>query len=637
MLRVKSRIGAWLLMLGGLAIASPARGGVAEDFPLSKAIPADACFAVHTRDHAGQEFLNKQFARLWEALENEHLEKDVKRLFKSMAEENGSTAEEFDAHWQQINDLLTAVEWGSLAEKEYAMGMRIGVPPEFVALMRSPADKVKGNFDGLSGILKTLVSLAPEGVMTLTSEGDGESVVHKLAFSGAPFPLGFMLSRQKDVIAIGFGSGMPEQSLALLTGKTGEALVASERFQNAFKKLPPAKDSAVFVDVDRMFKQIRATFEQAMQMSGEEIDPKIKAFPGKVLDTLAMWDYVAVVKSTEGMKTTEESACIMKENAKSLPFYKSLYGNGTLKDPLKFVPQTAQDVTANSGVDLMATYAALLTFIKEEVPDGERAMTEWEDAKQQIPFDIEKDLLAWIGGGFTTFTLPGKSAYSPPDWVVMLTVNDAAKANEMIDRALEAAAPFMQQGNATVEKAEIAGAENFRTLNVPMLMMMPGIGAPTFGVHEKFLFISSGPKPIAAALAAAKGEAPNFSKNERFMKEGLAPDANATAMSFTDLTKLGEQLSQLLQMTQLIQLFGGPEIAKDPAAKTVFSVARKLGNVVKKLDFFQSSSSVSTFDGKVSYTKSVTNYREPPAPKAETPNSESAKEEKPEGTGASNK
>lgn len=633
MIKLKSRFGAWLLVLAGLV--APARAGVAEDFPLSKAIPADACMAVHTRDHAGLEFLNKQFARLWEALENEHLEKDVKRLFKSMAEENGESAESFDAQWQQINDLLTSVEWGNLASKEYAMGMRIGIPPEFIVLMRGTPDKVKGNFDGLSGILKTLVGLAPEGVMTLTTDGDGDSVVHKLAFAGAPFPLGFMLSRQKDVIVIGFGSGMPEQGLALLSGKAGEALVGTERFQNAFKRLPAARDSAVFVDVDRMFKQIRATFDQAMQMSVEELDPKIKAFPGKLLDAMALWDYVAVVKSTDGMKTVEESACLLKDNASSLPFYKVLYGNGTLKDPLKFVPQNAQDVTANSGVNLMAAYAAVLKFIKEDMPEGEQALAAWEEAKSNIPFDIEKDLLGWIGGGFTTFTLPGKSAYSQPDWVLMLTVSDGTKATEMIDRALEAAGPFMQQGNATVEKAEIAGAENFRTLNVPMLMMMPGVGAPTFGIHENYLILSSGPKPIAAALAAAKGEVPNFSKNERFMKEGLAPDANTTGMSFTDLTKLGEQMSQLLQMTQLVQLFGGPEIAKDPTAKTVFSVARKLGNVVKKLDFYQSSSSVSTFDGKVAYTKSITNYREPPAPKAESPAGDGAKEEKQEGAGAS--
>ena len=56
-----------VLTLFAAACALPAWAGGIDDFSLTRAIPADAFLAVHTRNHDGLTFLNKQYDRVWQA------------------------------------------------------------------------------------------------------------------------------------------------------------------------------------------------------------------------------------------------------------------------------------------------------------------------------------------------------------------------------------------------------------------------------------------------------------------------------------------------------------------------------------------------------------------------------------------
>ena len=60
----------------------------------------------------------------------------------------------------------------------------------------------------------------------------------------------------------------------------------------------------------------------------------------------------------------------------------------------------------------------------------------------------------------------------------------------------------------------------------------------------------------------------------------------------------------------------------------LLNILSKAGRVVRKLDFFQSGASRTTFDGKMLVTKSIVTYREPPLPsKPEPPATQAAPEE----------
>ena len=94
-------------------------------------------------------------------------------------------------------------------------------------------------------------------------------------------------------------------------------------------------------------------------------------------------------------------------------------------------------------------------------------------------------------------------------------------------------------------------------------------------------------------------------------------------VSFTDKTKMGEELGQVLMMLPMVGMMA-PDLVQNPVGRALMSAAGKLGKVVRELNFYQSACVLTTFDGRVEHTQTVTNYRHPPKPEPPKPTSEPA-------------
>lgn len=614
----------WYGVFAALAVALPLSPALAaDDFTLRSAIPSDVFLSVNARSHEGQAWLETQMQRLWKEVEAARFDREFKRMFKAIAAKGGTAPETFDEQWQKMTDLCTAVDWSGLAAREYAMGMRLGFPTvEFVNLFLPAAGKSNETFDALSGMAKTLVAMAGED-LKLDTEESGDIVIHRITVAGAPFPVGFALGRHKDVIFFAFGPQIAEQTLALLRGgPDAKPLASTPRYQSAFKTLPAGKDAAVFVDIAKLMTQVRDLWGKVQPMLAEHAPPpdspdravyeKAMKIPGKLLDAIDMFEYSATVSTTDGMKSTEQSSTLLRDDAKTHALYSVIFGNPPLADPYKFIPGKATAFAAGNGVNLGALWRWGVEFMKNDVPEGEEAITALAAAEAEIGLSIEQDVLSWIDGGYSTFEVAGPTPASPGLFAWMLRVKDEAKAREMLERLVAMAKPALGQ-NGTLDDAEIEGAPGFLILNSPQLMMFGGGIKPTFGVKDGWLFIAGNAASVTLALETASGKGENITRNERFKKEGIAPASGAVSVSYTDLTQLGEQLGQVLAMAPMVAMFA-PDIGKDPVASSVLTMIGKVGRVVRKLDFLQSSASQTTFDGKVLIGRSVTNYREPPPP-----------------------
>jgi hypothetical protein len=626
--------GGWLscgmALLGLVWVAWPVRAAGIDDFKLARAIPADAMLVVDTRDHAGKEFLDRQFQRVWDAVEKQNFDSDVKRLLRGLMQDQGEDIDKFDTQWQQIRDLAAGVTWSQLGERECAFALKLAVPAgvDFVLLLVPPEDQVAKDFEGLTAILKKLVDLAPKGELVLSSEGEGDVVVHKLAVPNPMTPVSFTLARHKNVLVVGFGPSMVEQTLALLRGQSDAAtaaLASTERFQQAFKRLPAPTDSLFFVDLARLMVQCRGFAQMLAQMANATASQPVESQPAgwsadflpRIVDELDLWDYVAGVATTDGMKTTRDQVGVLREEAKIRPLFKALYANGPVRDPLKFIPKEATGVSVSNGLDFAAFYKAVLDFIEKQVPQGKDLIAQWQQQQESMGFNVEADLLSWLGGGYAKFNATRGSAYVQ-EWVFILDVRDEPKANQALDKLCTRLDEWLVPNNGGVEDAKLEAAEGFKRVILPAFLAMLPIGRPVFGVKDGHLFLGSSPEIVTTALEVGAGKQDNFSKNERFQKEGLPLGQNVAFFSFEDLSRLGEELGQAFAMAGLAQMMMPPEAQKNPAVVTILSIVNKIGRVVKTLDFYKSSCSVSTFDGNASTIKSVTNYQEPPKPKPTT-------------------
>ncbi len=626
-----------LLVAACLCLAAPAAWAVSpKEFQLSKAIPTDVYVAVCARSHPGQEFLNTQVARVWAEVEAVRLDRDFKRLFKSMAQQSGGTAEEFDAQWQQMTDLCTSVNWSALAGREFAFCLRLGFPTvEFAMLMLPEEGKSKECFDGLGNVAKSLIGLAP-GAFDLQTTDEGDTTVHKIGVVGAQFPISFTLARHGETIVIGFGSTLMEQVWLQLGSDGSGGLVASERFTKAIASVAEPEDEFAFFDIARMMTQIRGMLDQVIQMASASMPAEgtpqyeelmvLKTLPGRMIDAVDIFEYMVSTSVTKDKQTTGEMALLLKDDAKDKPLYPVLMGNKGFAEPLKYIPNDVGNFWVTSGVNLAALYQEVVKFIRTNVPDGEEIVAGLAQFKEETGFDLEQDIVGWMEGRMISFSVPGPTPYSPGEFVMMISVSSEDRARGLLDRVVEKVQPMLagdgqSQPMASIRDAEIEDAPGFRSVIVPTFAMF-GLNAPTIGVKDGWLMIGSSPEILTRAFAVAAGTEENFGANERFQKEGIVPKGEVIGLGFEDLTKLGEELGQVLQMVPMIGMMA-PDVMKEPVARAAIDIIGKFGRVVRKLDFFQSSASVSTLDGNLLRTRMLTTYREPPAPPKKPTSNES--------------
>ncbi|QOJ15056.1 MAG: DUF3352 domain-containing protein [Planctomycetia bacterium] len=611
------------LVACSLPLATAPAAGV-DDFTLARAVPSDATMVAAQRDHAGLKFINEQYERIWDAIQKANFDRDVRRWLRTTVEDSGGDVAAFDAHWQQVSDLLTTVDWSSLCGREMAFGMRLPVVsgaeqlpfPEFVILMLPAEGKSAAAFEGLAGMLKALRKVA-EDDLTLTEDTQGDLTVHRLAFP-PPMPFSLTLARHRDTLIIGIGGGWIEQTLALVA-KPGDSVVASDRFKAAMKRLPAPADGFFYMDVVRAMESAKSSARLI-----DAINPDSTEKPGealaKLVDMFDMFDTIASVSATDGMKSVTDELTVFRSDAASHAFYPIMYAQPALNDPLKYVPKAARNVSAGSGMDFGKLYDTMVTFAKA-LPNGEDVDGTLETAEAMLGFNIRNDLFGWMQGAYCTFTVPGPQAFSPSDTIVMVRVSDEEKARTMLTRLFDAIGPLLEQQNGAVEEVEIEGATGFRCVIHPMLGMMGGLTRPTLGVKDGYLFFGSSPRGLKTCFAVAAGTEESFAKNERYIAEGLPITKPVHYFDFADLTTWGKDTGQILRMIPaMMNLMGGGGGA---IPRPVLSMMTKTAGIVDKMDYYSSSCSMGWMDGQTYVSKSVTTYQKaaakPAADKPEEP------------------
>ena len=153
---------------------------------------------------------------------------------------------------------------------------------------------------------------------------------------------------------------------------------------------------------------------------------------------------------------------------------------------------------------------------------------------------------------------------------------------------------------------------------------------PIYGFADGFVIIGSSENAINRCLRTARGESPSVRENKRFQEEGLMPPGPVTAISFADKSQMGQQLAQLMGMLGMIgQMVPMPEGEGAQVVRTIFNMLQKLAPAVARINFYQSEASVSTFDGRIYRTETVTNYKKPTPPEPENEEETTAAEDAP--------
>jgi len=340
------------------------------------------------------------------------------------------------------------------------------------------------------------------------------------------------------------------------------------------------------------------------------------ALAERVMNLPAMLDYVATVEYTEGHATHTETVTVLAPGAQEQPFYKVVGGQKPLTSFARFLPEESVSFTVSRALDFDALYAFIEGEVRSHVPNGEAILQQWSGLQQQIGVDLRRDLLSWLGGELISVAVETGTGRGS---VYMLGVKDEDAARQKLSAALEFASAKLQElatQNPMMAMLAVRTSpcthEKLDGFTNIMFGMTPKPWV--LGVKDGYIILGAGADPIAMVLATADGQHPNVTKNPRFMKEGVVPEAAFQSMTYSDQRAFGQELAQAIGIVSMIggmAVMAIPEPEEQQLAGKLLGMIAKLGPVAGKIDFYQSTASCTTFDGKSWRTRQVTNYRAP--------------------------
>lgn len=581
-----------------------------------KAIPDNAYMVVHAVNNPEREAIEDLWNPVIKAVCDANIHKDIIDMLMGIMPPSDQ------AEFQQVLDtaipLFEGVEWGAMVSKEFIYSSQMALPvADYLFIMRGDKDKVEQNITGLKAILDTISALAPE-FLVLTEEKIHDMKAWKLDIKGSNPPFNVTMATKDDLIVASWGgTSLVTTVLDKLAGKSeAKSLVDTERYKKSISKLPKAEDVVTFVDIDGIFSPIREFVNVTLKAEAAQ-DPEgelVISIINKIMNMFDIMDYLGAVELTDKNQVFAHTAMYMKDGYEASPISKIFCNQKPVEKFERFVPKEALSMSVGATIDMMAMYNLILDIIKTDVPDGENMLLMWKGIQDQIGFHPDKDLFGLIGDTYTAVSLPQfkPNPMGGGDGVFLLAVTDEAAAKAQLERGINALDALVKQAQQMImiKDVEIAGTTGFKSVTHPMMMAMLN---PVFGVHDGHLIIGTCADAVKMCINTAKGEHPSIMENDRFMKEGLTSKENLYSISFTDKSKLGEELGQAIQMMSMMVSMASAGMAQEePEMGKVMvgfgKILGRLGPIVSRIDFYSSSGSITTCDDGVTITSAVTTY-----------------------------
>ncbi|HRX87260.1 MAG TPA: hypothetical protein P5572_19715, partial [Phycisphaerae bacterium] len=287
----RKRCAQMMVLLIGAAAALPASQARAAEakFTLTKAVPQDVFLCMNFRHNPEQDFIKKYWDDVFAAAKECGIGEDIMGMVGSLV--GDQQMEEVNRLKARAQELFAGVDWSALGDGEFAFAERwtsmkaspenvhVG-PPDILVMFRG--EKAEQNFEGLVAIVAGALdeihkAAGPQaaGITIVRDEQHGARVAlvplvnedqHGLNYNVA-------LAQRDDLVIITIGNTILDDTLGLLAGDAKIAPIsASQRYQNAFTKLPAPEDGTVYFDVQSMLTPIRSVIATAMAQASQPDD-----------------------------------------------------------------------------------------------------------------------------------------------------------------------------------------------------------------------------------------------------------------------------------------------------------------------------------------------------------------------------
>ena len=374
----------------------------------------------------------------------------------------------------------------------------------------------------------------------------------------------------------------------------------------------------------RTHEQFQAALEQARKQAADLATKRAggkltlaKRLLDRLMEAVGTLDYSATVETTDGYAVWAESITVLVPDAKDRPIYPVFAKHQQLTDFDRYLPQETVSFSVSGGPDLGELYKFLEDSFRGGGPLGEELLAKWAGLQKQFDVDVRKDIVDWIGGDFISVTLADGGGT-----VWLIKVTDEQVAREKVAAAIEfcstklteivakkpmlAGLAMLRVRTSPVEHEQLEGFQNLHFTMSPQ----PAV----WGAVDGYLILGTSADAVALCLATARGDHPGIRDNARAMSEAIVPAGPFASVSLTDRRNLGDDLAAGLGVASVVSGMIGafvPEPKVRPVLTKISGMLGKLAPVVRKIDFYKSGATHTTFDGQVWRSRGVTHYVSP--------------------------
>ena len=608
-----------LLVLGWAPNGTPT-AKLPSQFTLGQAVPKDCWLYLHYVPNEEREWLKEEWREIFAEVGASGILEDVMVLLEPLLN-NGSRDK---SQWglSAWRELIGSVNWRNLFAGEVVFAERLGAPlPDYLILTRTTEESAESSARGLATILEVLAELSDKASVTRARSHGAER--WSLSFAGKP-EIRIELIRRKEVVALVTGHDTGREILALLSGSTtNRSILSHPRFRAAIASVHPPEDSISYFDYVQLLDGMNRMVGRGIADSardGARVSTR-EAFC-KATDVCAIVEYTIISTETQRLRELSHSVTKLNPTKCSTPLYRAIFERRAFERFDAFVPADARSFWVDGFIDLGLVYRTVLDFVETNLDDGPSKVNGWKALLQGVGIDLDRDLFSWWSGELVQVSLPTAVAtpFGGDDSVWMIRTKDAAIARDRIDALIEwgcSKLTAMNQG-LLVTPVDV-GAEGFVELTYPVVAVYV---RPVIGVTDQWIVVGTSADAVRRCLAVASGKAPSIRTNPRFRKEGITPKGPCVSASYSDLSNVGAEAAQMAALVGTAAQIAMARASSDHPGTTntlrsiraIIRIVMKLGPILHKLDFYRSSSLVSTIDDGFLRTEGVITYQ-PRAPR----------------------
>ncbi|MBI4583510.1 MAG: hypothetical protein HY717_05770 [Planctomycetes bacterium] len=518
--------------------------------PLGWGIPADCLVYFHFQETPRWRQLRPRWQGIFKALEDGSF---WDGLVES-AMEVGLNPKEREARKKEIEswgELLAAVEWSRLLEREVALGVRSEISrdlTEVLALFRVAPEERARLSSQLQAALEGLAAVRPEFEI-VKSERDGGTFY--LLSSAKERVVQLCLGSRDDVIAIGTSARLMRWSMQLLDEKaSGRGIVFEPDYDQAMGALLDSgaaeRDFELLVRPPIYFNQLRevAKVLRPEELKDEEAEAAVREQVERRIKALDLIEWAGLAGSFDGQSIQARFQILLAREAEARGFYKAFGLQPPLEDLSRLVPKEAGSFFLWSGLDWAQLFKALSGLLPEEEP-GAKAKRRSQLQKKVL------ELAQLLEGRMALFTLPG----TPPaiESAALLKLRDQEGAASKLEEAVGAIRAVLP-GNRWRSEMEDSGrgpAWTLREGDRAALVLARRAGELVAGTSAAAVEKARRPDDQEAAKDPAKNPL-----LERFPATGEGVLHGALLADFNEAVALGRLFHGLLSS-------GNPESLKE--------------------------------------------------------------------------